>query len=157
MALSDVEIRKAKPKAAPYKKFDEGGLFLLINPSGSKLWRLKYRFDGKEKLLALGSYPEKTLLQARNERKEALDILEVGRDPGAERKAAKQKKALKAQNAFKVIALDFVERMGKRWGEKHRANAISRLEANIFPYLGSRQPSFHRRQCRVERTAKLPL
>ncbi len=138
MPLTDVEIRKAKPAAKPSKLFDVKGLFLLINPTGSKLWRLKYRFAGTEKLLALGSYPEVSLKQARADRDDARTALRQGRDPGAERKAAKVKQKQETQNTFKAIALEFIEKMLCHRGEKHRANAKSRLENNIFPYLGSR-------------------
>ena len=138
MPLDDLTIRNAKPREKPFKLFDEKGLFLLVNPAGSKLWRLKYPFAGKEKLLALGAYPEITLKAARAKRDEARLAIRDGRDPSGERKAAKRRQALEAQNAFRTIALEFVEKMGRRWGERHRANAISRLEANIFPALGNR-------------------
>jgi integrase len=137
MPLTDVEIRKTKPAATPFKLYDEKGLFLLVAPT-SKLWRLKHRFAGKEKLLALGSYPETTLKQARARRDDARAALQAGRDPGAERKEAKQQQKKEAKNTFKVIALEFIEKMLWHRGEKHRANARSRLENNIFPYLGSR-------------------
>ncbi|WAC48201.1 Arm DNA-binding domain-containing protein [Asticcacaulis sp. SL142] len=77
MALSDTAIRSAKGKNAAYKLFDDGGLHILVSPSGSKLWRLKYRFDGKEKQLALGSYPATTLKEARKQRDEARELLEI--------------------------------------------------------------------------------
>jgi len=137
MPLTDVEIRKAKPAAKPFKLSDEKGLFLLISPTGGKLWRLKYRHGGREKLLALGSYPETTLKQARVRRDNARAAIQEGRDPGAERKAAKLKREQEVQNAFKVIALEFITKMLWHRGEKHRANARSRLENNVFPYLGN--------------------
>ncbi len=137
MPLDDLTIRNAKPREKPFKLFDEKGLFLLVNPAGSKLWRLKYDFGGKEKLLALGAYPEVTLKTARVKRDEAKLTLLNGRDPSGERKAAKRRQVLEAENAFRTIALDFIDKMGRRWGERHRANAISRLEANVFPVLGN--------------------
>jgi integrase len=138
MPLDDLTIRSAKATSRPFKLADEKGLFLLINPAGSKLWRLKYRHAGKEKLLALGSYPDVTLKSARLKRDEARVAIRDGRDPSFERKTAKQRQRLEAQNAFRAVALEFIEKMGKRWSERHRENAISRLEHNIFPYLGSR-------------------
>ena len=75
MLLSDKGIRQAKPKSKPYKIADGGGLFVLIQPSGSKWWRYKYRFGGKEKLLALGSYPETALIEARKRHREAREAL----------------------------------------------------------------------------------
>ena len=138
MPLDDLTIRNTKPAEKPFKLSDERGLFLLINPSGSKLWRFKYRFAGKEQLLALGAYPEVTLKTARAKRDEARDIIRDARDPSFERKAAKQRQILEAQNAFKAVALDFITKMVRRWSERHRNNAISRLEKNIFPALGNR-------------------
>jgi len=138
MPLDDLTIRNAKAREKPFKLFDEKGLFLLVNPAGSKLWRLKYPFAGKEKLLALGAYPEITLKAARAKRDEARLAIRDGRDPSGERKSAKRRQIQEAQNAFRTIALEFVEKMGRRWGERHRANAISRLETNIFPALGNR-------------------
>jgi integrase len=138
MPLDDLTIRNAKPREKPFKLFDEKGLFLLVSPTGSRLWRLKYPFAGKEKLLALGAYPEITLKAARTKRDEARLAIRQGRDPSGERKTAKRRQALEAQNAFRTIALEFIEKMGRRWGERHRANAVSRLEANVFPALGSR-------------------
>ena len=138
MPLDDLTIRNAKPAAKPSELFDEKGLFLVVTPTGSKLWRLKYRFAGKEKLLAFGAYPEVSLKQARLRRDDARAMLREDRDPAAERKAAKQRRALEAQNAFKPVALEFIDRMGKRWSEGHRAEAIRRLDLNIFPILGKR-------------------
>src|SRR5262245_15691497 len=113
MPLDDLTIRNAKPAAKAFKLADEKGLFLLVNPlpAGSKLWRLKYRFAGKEKLLALGNYPQVTLKNAREARDEARKEVRDGRDPSAERKAAKRQRKLEAQNALKPIALEFIEKM----------------------------------------------
>ena len=135
--LSDDQIRNAKPAAKPFKLFDEKGLFLLITPT-LKAMAAQVSIRGKEKLLAIGAYPEVSLKNARLRRDDARAMLREGRDPSAERKAAKRRQRLQAQNAFKVVALEFIERMGKRWSERHRANAISRLEHNVFPDLGNR-------------------
>jgi integrase len=139
MPLTDVEIRKAKPAAKPFKLSDEKGLFLLVTPT-SKLWRLKYRVGGREKLLALGSYPETTLKQARARRDDARTKLREGRDPGAERKATKQKQAFEAQNTFKLTALALIDEIAQKrhWTEKNRVRAIRRLEINVFPWLADR-------------------
>ena len=85
MPLTDVAIRSAKPDSKPFKLADGGGMFLLVSPAGGKLWRLKYRFDGKEKLLALGAYPEISLLKARERREAARRLLADGIDPSDER------------------------------------------------------------------------
>ena len=89
MALTDVQARNAKPGAKPYKLSDGGWLFLLVKPSGSKLWRMAYRFAGKEKLLSLGAYPQLSLKDARTKRDEAKALLVAGIDPGEQKKADK--------------------------------------------------------------------
>lgn len=142
--LQETTIRSLKPRTTPYKLADEKGLFLLINPissknpTGSKLWRVKYRFGGKQKQLAVGAYPEVSLKAARIKRDEARSQLQAGIDPAAKKQADKRTRKLEAQNAFETVAREFIDKMGKRWSDRHRANAISRLEANIFPALGSR-------------------
>lgn len=83
MSLTDPACKNAKPKEKPFKLADDKGLFLLVNPNGSKYFRLKYRFDGKEKMLALGVYPETSLRQARDKRSDAREKLAAGIDPGA--------------------------------------------------------------------------
>lgn len=138
MPLDDLTIRRIEPAAKPFKLSDEKGLFLLINPSGSKLWRLKYRFAGKEKLLALGAYPEITLKNARLKRDEARLAVRDGRDPSFERKSAKQRRTLEAKNAFKAIAKDFLERRAATWSPRYRQTALTRLENHIFPSIGTR-------------------
>ena len=138
MSLTELAIKNAKPAAKPFKLSDERGLFLLVNSTGSKLWRFKYRFAGKEQLLALGAYPEVSLKNARLRRDDARSILRDGRDPSAERKAAKQRQEIELRNAFKAVALDLINKRRPRWSEKHRANAITRLENNIFPDLANR-------------------
>ena len=82
MALTNTQVKHAKPSDTPYKLADGGGLYLLVATSGSKYWRLKYRFGGKEKLLALGVYPEVSLLEARKAREAAREVLRAGADPG---------------------------------------------------------------------------
>ncbi|MGB8868622.1 MAG: integrase arm-type DNA-binding domain-containing protein [Rhodomicrobium sp.] len=138
MPLTEAAIKAAKPREKPFKLSDEKGLFLLVNPSGSKLWRIKYRIAGKEQLLALGAYPDVTLKQARARRDESRSIIHNGRNPSAERKAAKQRQMLEAKNSFKAVALDFIAKAGKHWTERHRTIAMRRLEANVFPVLGNR-------------------
>ena len=84
--LTELGLRKAKPSSKPKKLSDGGGLFLLLHPSGSKYWRMKYRFMGKEKLLAIGVWPEVSLTEARNKRNEAKLILKSGKDPSVDKK-----------------------------------------------------------------------
>lgn len=107
MALTDVAIRKAKPGAKPVKMADGGGLFLLITPAGGKLWRLKYRIDGREKLLAIGSYPEIGLGEARRRREEARELIALGKDPSRQKQREKARARVQAANSFKAIADEY--------------------------------------------------
>lgn len=91
MALTDVKVKTAKPKEKPYKLADSGGMYLLINANGSKYWRMKYRFAGKEKMLSIGVYPDVTLADAREKRSEARKILAAGGDPGEAKKEEKSR------------------------------------------------------------------
>ncbi|MBP0594563.1 integrase arm-type DNA-binding domain-containing protein [Paraburkholderia sp. LEh10] len=138
MALTDTTIRTTKPGDKPLKLFDGGGLFLLIAPTGGKLWRLKYRFGGKEKLLALGAYPAVSLKQARERRDEARKQLADGVDPGANRKAKKAARLASAADSFEVIAREWFARFAPTWAETHSSKIIQRLEKDVFPWLGAR-------------------
>ena len=111
MALTDTAIRAAKPKDAPYKLSDGGGLFLAVNPTGSRLWRLKYRLAGKEKLLAIGAYPVVSLAQARKQRDDAKELLSRGGDPSQAKQDAKRASEESAGNTFKVIAQEYVSKL----------------------------------------------
>ena len=110
MALSDTSIRNAKPAKRPRKLFDTGGLYLLVQPSGARWWRLKYRFAGKEKLLSLGVYPAKSLSNARDDRDKARKLLASGVDPSAKRQADEAARRLSAENSFKAVAELWLER-----------------------------------------------
>lgn len=136
MSLSDVKIRNAKATNKPTKLFDGGGLFLLINPTGSKLWRLKYRYERKEKLLSLGGYPEISLFEARQRRDEARKRLANGVDPGALRKAQKQAKTEEAET-FEVIAREWHSKFCNAWSEGHAATNMRRMELDLFPRIGA--------------------
>jgi len=140
--LTDVVIRKAKTASKPYKMADSGGLFLLVHANGSRYWRLKYRVDGKEKLLALGVYPVVTLAEARMRRDEAKRLLSSGSDPGEVKKAAKAERleaANVAAETFEVVARDWL-------AKRERGNTAEatigkdrwRLETYLFPTIGSR-------------------
>jgi integrase len=144
MPLKDIEIKNLKPRDKPYKAADGQGLFLLINPAtsknpaGSKLWRQKYRFGGKERLLSHGTYPKVSLEAARRKRDNALEQLEAGQDPAAEKQAEKRKRHFETANAFQVVANEFLENKTRLWSDRHRENAKNRLKYNIFPALGHR-------------------
>jgi hypothetical protein len=108
MALTDTAIRQAKHGPKPIKLSDERGLFLLLQPSGGKLWRLKYRIAGKEKKLSLGTYPDVPLKDARKRRDEARALIAAGVDPAVERKAELQAAKLSASNTFKSVADEYI-------------------------------------------------
>jgi integrase len=108
MPLTDTAIRTSKPKPTQYKLHDVNGLFLLVTPPGGKLWRLKYRFQGKEKLISLGSYPEVTLAEVRRKRDEARKALAEGRNPSVEKKRAALAAAISAGNTFHAVAEAFI-------------------------------------------------
>lgn len=108
--LTDSSIKNAKPKESPYKLSDGGGMYLLVKPSGGKYWHLAYRFNSKQKLLALGVYPEVSLKEARLKRDEAKKQLQDGKDPSEARKEEKRLSVLQAENTFKAIANEWLGR-----------------------------------------------
>jgi integrase len=138
MALSDVKVRNAKPQAKPYKITDGEGMFLLVTPSGSKYWRFKYFFAGKEKLLALGVYPDVSLGDARERRVQARKTLAAGNDPGEAKKEAKRQAALKNENAFETVAREWYGQRQHQWVDGYSNKMLARLEQHILPKLGSR-------------------
>lgn len=117
MPLSDIAIRNAKPTSKPAKIADGGGLFLYVTPAGGKLWRLKYRMDGREKLLAIGSYPEIGLSDARKRRDEARTLIAEGKDPSREKQKAKARSRLESADTFAAIAKEYCDKR-KRDGER---------------------------------------
>jgi len=135
--LSEVSARTVKPQEKDFKLFDGGGLFLLVTHSGGKLWHLKYRFDGKEKKLAFGAYPEISLLDARQKRDEARRQLTNGIDPGAVRKAQKQTK-IESTETFEVISREWYARFISSWTTGHAETIKNRLERDVFPWIGKR-------------------
>jgi integrase len=137
-SLSDAKARNAKPRTRPYKISDGEGLFLLIMPSGSKYWRLKYFFAGKEKLLALGVYPEIELADARIRRAEARKVLAAGKDPGEAKKEASRLAILKSANSFEAVAREWFEKRKHEWASSSAETMLDRLERHIFPKLGLR-------------------
>lgn len=140
MALNDIQVKTAKPKEKDYKLTDGEGLYLLITVNGGKRWRFKYRFDGKEKLLAFGTYPDISLSEARNRRHEARNLVANGLDPSAEKKAAKEAKAELKANSFETIARDWHWHMldRKEWSQEHATTILNRLDQDIFPWIGSK-------------------
>lgn len=138
MPLSNTAIRNAKPGDKAKKMFDGGGLYLEVAPSGGKWWRLKYRFDGKERRLSLGVYPDVSLKDARERRDEARKLLANKIDPSENRKAAKAAKVVRATNSFEVVAREWFAKYEPSWSINHATRIIRRLERDIFPWLGGK-------------------
>ena len=138
MALSDTSCRTAKPCERIYRKADGGGLYLEITPSGSKYWRLKYRYAGKEKRLSFGVYPSTSLQEAREAREKAKKLLKAGLDPQAEKKARQRRREREAKNTFEAVAREWHENQIDRWSKEHAEHVIKRLEVDVFPQVGCR-------------------
>jgi len=137
MKLTHIAIKNAKPKDKLYKLSDSGGLQLHVNPNGSKLWRLAYRYNKKQKLLALGRWPEVSLKAAREKRDEAKRQLAEGIDPSRVRRLEKCR--VRDQTSFEAVARDFIARQkGTRWKEDYADDRLRRFELDIFPYIGDR-------------------
>ena len=141
MPLTDTAIRTAKPTDKAVKLFDGGGLYLEIAPSGGKWWRLKYRFQGKEKRISLGTYPTVSLKDARERREQAKRLIEQGIDPSNQRKEAKAAAAAIEQEqntTFEAVARDWFSKKRNAWTPGHQKKILSRLENQLFPFLGAK-------------------
>ena len=146
--LSDVQVKNAKPQEKDTTLFDGGGLYLLVgrqkfDKAGkalpvSKLWRMKYRFAGKEKLLALGAYPAVSLADARKRRDDAKKLVAGGIDPGEEKKAQKAAIIAETANTFEAVTLEWHEKFKSQWSERHATQILTRLEQDVFPWIGKR-------------------
>lgn len=134
MPLTDVAIRQAKPGTKATKLSDEKGMFLLITPAGGKLWRFKYRFEGKEKLLALGAYPAVSLSEARKRREDARALLGKGKDPSREKQRHKIRRRMEAADTFKAIAAEYCAKR-RRDGEKGWAPATATRSEYLLSLL----------------------
>ncbi|EHJ4150147.1 integrase arm-type DNA-binding domain-containing protein [Enterobacter hormaechei] len=136
MALTDTKVRSAKPEAKEYSLVDGDGMFLLIHPNGSKYWRFRFRFGGKQHLMAFGVYPETSLADARQKRDEARKLVAAGIDP------REHKRALKEEQAKEVITFESVARdwhaSNQKWSDSHSARVLKSLEDNLFDAIGKR-------------------
>jgi integrase len=167
MALTDTAVRSAKPKEKPYKVTDAQGLYLLVNPKGSKLWRVKYRMNGVERKLSLGSYPEITLAEARAARDAARKQLAHAVDPNIAKRQARIEASVRASNSFASVAEDLIEKKGKeglaqatlekqRWLLKLLgADFGKRPVADITPQELLHELKKHERRGRLETTKQL--
>ncbi len=138
MPLTDLEVRRAAPREKTYRIYDGRGLYLEVAPTGGKYWRLKYRFNAREKRLALGVYPDVTLAHARRKRDEARAMLADGIDPSQAKKEKRRLAQLSAANTFKLVALEWFERQAPVWTHSHSEKIMGRLMKDAFPVLGQR-------------------
>ncbi|MDR6094883.1 integrase arm-type DNA-binding domain-containing protein [Stenotrophomonas sp. SORGH_AS_0321] len=137
MPLSDAAIRRVKSTEKQQKLSDGGGLFLLVHPNGSRYWRWKYRFGGKEKLLGMGIYPEVSLAKAREAREDARRLLASGVDPSEQRKATTAARTTADGEAFEVIAREWLA--SRPWVPNYRKKVAAWFENDVFPFIGSRR------------------
>jgi integrase len=134
--LSDAKVRSAKPAAQPYKLYDGGGLFLLVHPNGSRYWRFKYRFGDKEKLFAIGVYPDVTLSEARAKALDARRMVSEGADPVIERRRHRANSATSAAETFQAMAEEWMASRTDVWSPSYREAVQSALAANLYAQLG---------------------
>ena len=134
MPLTDTAIRGTKPTDKPQKFFDGNGLFLFVAPSGTKSWRWKYRFQGREKLLTFGTYPELSLKEARERCAESRKLLGGGIDPSVQKKTISRA----WKSTFEAITREWHDNKKSAWSERYAEDVLERIVSNIFPYLGNR-------------------
>jgi integrase len=138
MSLTDTAIRSAKPREKAHKLFDQKGLYLQVNPNGSKLWRFRYRFVDKESRVALGAYPQVMLAMAREKQLEAQRLLDKGVEPGQYKQQAKRAAAVAAANTFEAVAREWFAKFSPKWAESHSCKVLLRVNNDLIPWLGTR-------------------
>ncbi|SUB99872.1 tyrosine-type recombinase/integrase [Proteus penneri] len=138
MKLTDMAIKKAKPREKVYSLGDGNGLSLIVEPNGSKGWRFRYQFNGKSKMISLGIYPVITLNEAREKRDNARKLVANGVDPSEARKEERNKVSGQSENTFKKITLEWYEGRKDRWSEGYRDDMMEAFENDVFPYIGDR-------------------
>ncbi len=138
MLLTDTKLRAFKPAASPQRFFDGDGLYVEVRPNGGKWWRFKYRYDGKEKLLSFGTYPEVPLALARTRRAEARQLVAAGFDPSVARKEAKQAKQRDALSTVEAVSRAWLAHRASGWTEGTLEAITASLENHVFPALGAR-------------------
>ena len=138
MALTETAIKNAKASEKPYKLSDARGLYLLVNPNGSKLWRMKYRFNETEKKLSLGIYPDVTLAAARDKQVEARRLIDKDIDPGEHKEQTKRAGKVAAASSFEAVAREWFAKFSSKWAESHSSKVLLRLNNDLIPWMGSR-------------------
>jgi Arm domain-containing DNA-binding protein/integrase-like protein len=138
MPLTDTAVRNAKGREKPQKLSDGGGLHLLVNPDGARYWRMAYRYQGRQKTLALGVYPIVSLADARTAQDAAKKLLACDVDPSQARKEQKRAGRLSAENTFEIVAREWCKNQKDGWTARYHDHVVTRLEADVFPEIGSR-------------------
>lgn len=138
MKLTDLKCKTTQPKEKSYRLSDGNGLYFEVHPNGSKYWRLRYRYLGKEKLQALGVYPEVSLSEARDKCIEAKKLLRDGIDPAQAKKETKRQAQIKAENDFKSVSLEWFETNKDKWSEGYQKKVMRVLNKNVYPFIGHR-------------------
>ncbi|WBS00082.1 integrase arm-type DNA-binding domain-containing protein [Pseudoduganella sp. SL102] len=138
MPLTDLELKRAKPREKPYKLTDGQGLHVLIKPTGSKYFHFDFKFDGKRGTTSFGVYPDVSLAVAREQRSEWRRLLAEGIDPRVLEKDAEKASARAAANSFEIVAREWFAKQALRWVPSHADRILSRLERDILPWLGPR-------------------
>lgn len=141
MALNTLTIKSAKPKGKKYRLSDGGGLYMEITPSGGKLWRMKYRFLKKEKLLSFGAFPTISLKDARSLKDDAKKLLADAIDPAAFKKKTKQNKLTDSKNSFEIVVHEWVDKNRNKWVASNTQHVTARFERFVFPTLGKKSIS----------------
>lgn len=136
MPLTNLEIKSAKPKEKAYRLYDSGGLYLEVSPSGGKLWRMKYRFAGKEKRLSFGKFPSISLKDARSKQADAKKHLENDIDPSALKKELKKSKLNADKNSFEAVAREWMHKNVDKWSGSNSKIVLKRFENDVFPCVG---------------------
>lgn len=138
MPLTDKAAKAAKGRDKPYKLADGGGLYLLVTADDRRYWRLKYRLAGKERVFAIGVYPEVSIAEARAAREEARALIKSGRDPVMAKKQERLAAEVSAANTFEAVALEWIGQNRNRWTPDHAGRVLDSLKADVFPDLGAR-------------------
>lgn len=134
--LNDAKLRSAKPRDKAYKLTDSHRLYLLVKPTGGKLWRWNYSYGGKQKSMNFGVYPLVSLVQARDKRNEARAILDKGKDPAITKKLAIEENRKAAERTFELVATEWHEAFNAQWAVAHAHDVIRSLERDVFPAIG---------------------
>ena len=136
--LNDLQVKSAKPKTKPYKLADQLGLHLVVYPHGSKLWQMRYRFDGKERTASLGKYPDVTMSKARDKRDLMRKQLADDTDPVAAQQLDKMAKKIAKEQSFEAVANAWYDSWSPARSQRHAAYVKRRLAADVFPVIGTR-------------------